>query len=93
MMAAISAGASRQLTATLTAPSSAHPKKTSKYSMPFRSRKATRSPGPPRLAARARLTRLARSYTSAQVRVVAPGQHGRVGVAAAQVRNMADAVR
>ena len=43
-MAAISAGDSRQFTATLTAPISAPPKRKSKYAMPLRSRKATRSP-------------------------------------------------
>ena len=58
-MAAISAGASRQLTMMLTAPSSAHPKKTSKNSMLLRSRNATRSPGTTPSAASAWLTRLA----------------------------------
>jgi len=61
MMAAISAGASRQLTATLIAPSRAQPKKTSKNSMPLRSRKATRWPGAMPSAASAAATVTARS--------------------------------
>ena len=94
MMAAISAGASRQLTATLTAPSSAHPKKTSKYSMQFRSTKATRSPAETPASARAWLTRLARSKTSDQVSVAAPSvSMGASGVWRAQVRIMSAADR
>ena len=61
MTVAISAGASLQLMATLTAPSSAHPKNTSKYAIEFRSKKATRSPGETPAPASARLTRVALS--------------------------------
>ena len=72
MIAAISRGANRQLTATLTAPRSAQPKKNSKYSMPLRSRKATRSPGTTPPEARAAATRQARPWNSPQVTVWSP---------------------
>ncbi len=72
MMAAISAGARRQFTATFTAPMSEPPKRKSKYAMPLRSRNAIRSPTsmPSRSAACA--TRQATSNSSAHVRRSSP---------------------
>ena len=67
MVYAISAGASRQLTATTTALACAAPKLTSKYSMPFLSRKATRSWRATPAASRACPTWAARACSCAQV--------------------------
>ena len=67
MMAAISAGASRQFTATFTAPINDPPKRKSKYAIPLRSRKAMRSPTPTPSRRAAWATR------HADVELLAPG--------------------
>ncbi len=66
-MYAISAGASRQLTATLTTLALPPPNRTSKYSGPFLSRNATRSCAASPAASSACATRLERASISAHV--------------------------
>ena len=80
-MNSTSGAARRQLTSTHTALASAAPKNTSKCSMPFLSRNATRSCGPTPAAPSPAATRLARSYSSAQVwRAVAQHEGRAVGL-------------
>jgi hypothetical protein len=67
MTYAISAGASRQLTATLTTLALPPPKRTSKYSNPFLSRNATRSCATRPAARSPWATRLDRTSMSAHV--------------------------
>ncbi len=64
MIVAISGGASRQLTDTLTAPSLARANVTSNHSTPLRSTNATRSPGPTPAARSAWATWLERRSSS-----------------------------
>ena len=72
MICNISGAASRQFTATPTAPSLATPNVTSKNSAPFFSMKATRSPKPTPAARNAWAARLERSSSSAKVMVLSP---------------------
>src|SRR5918998_4102548 len=67
MICAISAGARRQLTATLTAPILASPNVTSNHSAPFLSMNATRSPGPTPAARSALAARFERASSSPKV--------------------------
>ena len=72
MICSISGAASRQFTATPTAPSLARPNITSKNSAPFFSMNATRSPKPTPAARNAWAARLERSSSSAKVIALSP---------------------